>query len=404
MPWLSFLILALAALGHVVFWVSLVNRTHSLGIPDRAISALSGLCWAGLFCIPFGLLLAYRVLPLADEAPSRVPLLAYVALAALFGLLAIGLHVSQLLNPHDRPAALLKTDVSSVDLVETLGFRPVHGRMCNFFSRLPGNQLLDLKLQELTLRLQRLPPALDELSIAHLSDLHMSGRLDKGYFQEACALANDLDPDLTVISGDLFDADACIDWVPDTLARLRARQGVYFVLGNHDRRVDSARARRVLTEAGLIDLGGAWRVLQINGAPLLLAGNELPWFSPAADMESAPASEAGERLFRILLAHAPDQIAWACRHDFDLMLAGHTHGGQIRFPLVGPVVAPSRLGTKYASGTFQVQNTLMHVSRGTGTLDPLRWNCPPELSLLVLRSATVLDAASAERSATAHSA
>jgi len=89
----------------------------------------------------------------------------------------------------------------------------------------------------------------------------------------------------------------------------------------------------------------------------------------------------------LLLSHAPDQLTWARRFDFDLMLAGHTHGGQIRLPLLGPIVSPSRLGTQYASGTFEREPTVLHVSRGTSSFMPLRWNCPPELAVLELRSA-----------------
>ncbi|MCA9227240.1 MAG: hypothetical protein KDA47_16570, partial [Planctomycetales bacterium] len=78
-------------------------------------------------------------------------------------------------------------------------------------------------------------------------------------------------------------------------------------------------------------------------------------------------------------------IGWARQHGFDLMLAGHTHGGQIRFPWLGPVIAPSLYGAKYASGVFYEAPTLMHVSRGVAGLEPIRLNCRPEISRLVLR-------------------
>jgi predicted MPP superfamily phosphohydrolase len=92
-------------------------------------------------------------------------------------------------------------------------------------------------------------------------------------------------------------------------------------------------------------------------------------------------------LFRVLLAHTPDRFTWARSENFDLVLAGHTHGGQLRFPLIGPVVCPSWHGTKYACGYFYKEPTLMHVSRGTGSLFPLRLDCPPEITRLVLKKA-----------------
>ena len=116
-----------------------------------------------------------------------------------------------------------------------------------------------------------------------------------------------------------------------------------------------------------------------------MAGNELPWFPPAADLSQAP-PPAPDGPLRIVLAHSPDQIAWAQSADVDLMLAGHTHGGQIRLPLLGPIFVPSRWGVHYASGLFHAAPTTMHVSRGVSAEFPVRVGCPPELAHLVLRS------------------
>jgi predicted MPP superfamily phosphohydrolase len=86
------------------------------------------------------------------------------------------------------------------------------------------------------------------------------------------------------------------------------------------------------------------------------------------------------------LSHSPDQFTWAQRWDFDLMLAGHTHGGQFCLPLIGPVLSPSWHGVLYAGGTFAAGPTVMHVSRGTCSELPFRLNCPPEISKITLRS------------------
>ncbi len=133
---------------------------------------------------------------------------------------------------------------------------------------------------------------------------------------------------------------------------------------------------------GLIHVGGTWREAVVRDTPIVIAGNELPWFGPAPRPSSLPPRDADGLPLRVLLAHAPDQFAWAARHDFDLMLAGHNHGGQIRLPLLGPILAPSLSGVRYASGTFRRDKTVLHVSRGTGGLTPFRWNCTPEIALL----------------------
>ena len=88
--------------------------------------------------------------------------------------------------------------------------------------------------------------------------------------------------------------------------------------------------------------------------------------------------------FRILLSHSPDQLPFAQAHSCDLMLAGHTHGGQIRLPWLGALISPSWYGWRYAGGTYHVPPTLMHVSRGLSGKQPIRLNCPPEIALLVL--------------------
>ena len=122
--------------------------------------------------------------------------------------------------------------------------------------------------------------------------------------------------------------------------------------------------------------------------PVVFAGNELPWHLPAGDFGSESEQEDAERPLRIVLAHSPDQFHWARRYDADMVLAGHTHGGQIRLPGLGPIFTPSRYGTKYTESVYWQPPTLMHVSRGLSSLTPLRLNCPPEMTRIVLRAVT----------------
>ena len=191
---------------------------------------------------------------------------------------------------------------------------------------------------------------------------------------------------MMVITGDIIDKRPCFGWLSEVLGKLTAPHGVFFVLGNHDLRIRNELGLRTeLVKQGFVDLGGRYETIHLHGSPILLAGNELPWFAPAADMSTAPVELPSGRPFRVAVAHSPDQYPWARDYDFDLMLAGHTHGGQIRFPVIGPVFSPSHYGVRYSAGTFYQSPTLMHVSRGLSGTRPLRFNCPPELARLVLR-------------------
>ncbi|MEN0111081.1 MAG: metallophosphoesterase, partial [Planctomycetota bacterium] len=92
----------------------------------------------------------------------------------------------------------------------------------------------------------------------------------------------------------------------------------------------------------------------------------------------------GDASLRLRLVHTPDRFAAACAAGEHLVLAGHNHGGQVCCPGVGPLLCPSRHGVRYAAGTFRRGGTVMHVGRGTGSLFPLRYACPPELAFITL--------------------
>ncbi len=140
--------------------------------------------------------------------------------------------------------------------------------------------------------------------------------------------AAEWEPDLMALTGDIIDAQPCIDWLEQIFSPAKARDGCYYVLGNHDKRVvDSSQTRDAMSRAGWTDLGGRAVDLQLGEVDATLIGNEHPWF----ERPHLPPDEEGR--FRLLLSHSPDQIWWARRHGVTLMLAGHTHGGQGRLPL-----------------------------------------------------------------------
>ena len=251
-------------------------------------------------------------------------------------------------------------------------------------SKVPGNQILRLTVDKKRLAIPRLSPQHEGLQIAHISDLHMTGRIGQQWYEFVVEQVNQLNADAIILTGDIIENESCWPWLADSIGKLRAKYGVYFILGNHDFYIDTKRTTQLLQEQGLVCLSQRWTEVDWNGAPVLLEGNELPWAPRAADMSTAPAGDEEELPLRLMLLHSPDQFSWACEQDAHLALAGHTHGGQLRFPLLGPIVSPSRYGTRYACGVFQQDKTVMHVSRGIAGKTPLRWNCPPEIALLEL--------------------
>jgi predicted MPP superfamily phosphohydrolase len=278
---------------------------------------------------------------------------------------------------------LASNDTEVLDVAQRLGQWPVAGRSARLLAAIPGNQICQLHIHRKTLRMPRLPAQLNGLSIAHLSDLHMIGNLTEPFYDEVVAATNALDADLVCISGDILEKTCCLPWIPRTFGRLQARHGKFFILGNHERRLPDAQPLRdALVAAGLADLGGRCESITIDEATILLAGNEVPWFGNAPEIPLAFRNP--HSAFRILLSHSPDQLYLARRDDFDLMLAGHTHGGQIRLPGLGALISPSWHGWRYAGGLFHEPPTVMHVSRGISGTEAIRLNCPPEIALLVL--------------------
>jgi hypothetical protein len=380
-------LILLAVVGHVSLWVAVINRLHATSVSGwlRKLTTVAG--FACLLAVPAAsatlfLRSGLPALRLGEASPLMLAGLAYAALCWLVLALAAVGWVRRLLR---QPPQVLRYQRERVFRPRPEVLPAVPQDKHHFLAHLPGNQILDLDLSEQALELPRLPAALDGLSLVHLADLHFTGRIGKSYFLEVVRLANELQPDLACVTGDLIDNPDCAGWLAEVLGRLDARFGVYFVLGNHDLDFGAAIIRRELTAAGLIDLGSRWIEVSVRGRQVVLAGNELPWFPPAADLSRAPPPPPDGPL-RIALAHSPDQIAWAQSADVDLLLTGHTHGGQIRLPPLGPIFAPSRWGVRYASGLFYAAPTTMHVSRGVSAEFPVRMACPPELAHLVLRS------------------
>jgi hypothetical protein len=263
-----------------------------------------------------------------------------------------------------------------------LGYVPAGDGKYRALTRLPGNQVFQVDFAERRLRLPRLPAAWQGLTILHLSDLHFCGTPDRRFFQEAMDICAEWDPDLVALTGDIVDSEYHRRWIVPVLSRLRWRVGAFAIVGNHDYWFEPLLVRRRISRTRFHMLGNGWTQIDVRGEPMVIIGHEGPWFKPGPDLSSCPPG-----VFRLCLSHTPDNIRWAQQQGVDLMLSGHNHGGQIRFPFIGPVLVPSRYGRRFASGTFFEPPTLLHVVRGLGGEHPLRYNCRPEIAKLVLERA-----------------
>jgi predicted MPP superfamily phosphohydrolase len=402
---LAYLLTFSALVGHVAITVWLFNRLHALGWPRPVVKTLEKLLLLTAIVV-LAFLCAGRALP--TFLASLV--FAYSILCSLAALATIPLWlIPKLLEK--TPAALLSNDTALIDVEKRLGFRPIHGPEASLLAAIPGNELLKIAVQKKTLHLPNLPPSLDGLTIAHLTDLHMTGQLGREYYETIVDETNALEADLIVITGDILEREHCLPWIAPTLGRLKARHGKFFILGNHEQRLhNTAPLRSALTTVGLTDLGSKCELLAIHGTQILIAGTERPWFgcdpeiphfaicnlqssaTPHSALRAPQLPDAGPSphppapSFRLLLSHTPDQLPFARRHHFDLMLAGHNHGGQIRLPYLGALITPSFYGSRYSGGLYDAAPTLLHVSRGLAGIHPIRLNCPPELPLLILKA------------------
>ena len=306
-------------------------------------------------------------------------------ISGLFGIGAFGLTIAAAPFRSRHCPALLSSKSTIHDIEARLGYRPVGEGPYRALTRLPKNEVFQIDVTEKELLVPGLPSEWDGLSIVQLSDVHFSGAIAREYFEEVTKLAAELNPDMFVFTGDLVDDQELTSWLPSTFGKLDAPLGRYFVLGNHDWYLKPEQTRQALREIGWTSVAGDIVTLEHEGQRLAIGGSEKPWMGEHSDFDEAP-----DDAFRLLLSHTPDNIAWAKKNDVDLMLAGHNHGGQITVPGIGPLVAPSKYGCRYAAGQFVEGSTVLHVSRGVSGLQPIRLGCPPELTKLVLRSEDVV--------------
>jgi uncharacterized protein len=231
----------------------------------------------------------------------------------------------------------------------------------------------------------KLPEALEGFRILHISDFHFPRRFP-GFAEAVGKLLDGLQVDLCAVTGDyrygyFGPADHVAAHLQTALKGVKSRHGVYAVLGNHDHFATG----ELLEESGVSVLFNEGRRLQQNGCSLWVCGIDDPNYYQCDDLDTA-LYERPEDTFTILLVHTPERIVPAAEKGVALYLAGHTHGGQIRLPLLGAIVSNARCRRDQVWGPWRYEEMVGHTTSGIGATDvPVRYNCPPEAVVLTLR-------------------
>ena len=241
-----------------------------------------------------------------------------------------------------------------------------------------------LTIEHHQIYLKRLPRALDGFRIVQLSDIHHSPFTSREIIERAVRTASSLQPDIIALTGDYLSKDRSYAApCAELMGRLRARHGVFAVLGNHDHWTDAALITDLFRAEGISVLVNQGMRFEKNGAAFWLAGVD----DSMVGLEDLSLALAGSQdsEMKLVLAHNPIVLRRAARAGVDLVLSGHTHGGQVN--LRSERSASGRPRRRLLKGLSRQGDTQIYVSRGLGTVVlPVRFGCPPEVSLLELRT------------------
>jgi predicted MPP superfamily phosphohydrolase len=241
-----------------------------------------------------------------------------------------------------------------------------------------------LTIEQVMIHIPRLKPLFEGFRIVQMSDFHLHPYTQIDHIANAVDEANRLKPDLVVLTGDfvLENADSIYELAP-VLSRLNAKYGVFSILGNHDLWTNASVVRSGLEEVGLPVLKNNGVSLSIGRDKINLAGLDAGW-GGLPDLKLA-LRDLPPGIPTILLMHEPD-FADIFSQDkrVSLQLSGHTHGGQVRIPVLGAPVLP-KFGKKYDSGLYRVNEMWLYTNHGIGVIGPpVRLNCRPEITEITL--------------------
>lgn len=238
-----------------------------------------------------------------------------------------------------------------------------------------------LTLEKVEITLARLPKKLDGLKIIHLSDTHHSPFTNLEHIERAVKIANRLKPDMFILTGDYVSHERkYIEPVAKVLGKLKSEFGTFACLGNHDHWTDPDLVTKHFRDAGINVLINQGFRFEARGASFWLAGVD-DYMVGKTDLAAALHGSFPDEM-KLLLAHNPVIFRQAVRAGVDLTLSGHTHGGQVKIRDKEKRLLPRR---KLSSGLHRRKTSQIYITRGIGTVVlPVRFQCPPEISMLEL--------------------
>lgn len=246
------------------------------------------------------------------------------------------------------------------------------------------NDVYDIEITRHEIFIDDLPREFDGYRIAFLTDTHVAGFVRRAFYREIVAQVNRFQPDLILLGGDFVTWNRHIPLMAEELlSDLKARDGMLSILGNHDYWAGGDEVKAAMSAKGVRFIINDSVTIRRDGAELPVFGvDEMYRGEPDIEAAFSRVNRSGPR---IGVTHHPDLIDELADRRIDLVVCGHTHGGQIRFPFFGAIVVPSKHESRYASGFHRVGGALMYVSRGIGAIPPIRILCRPEIATFVLR-------------------
>jgi len=246
------------------------------------------------------------------------------------------------------------------------------------------NDVYDIEITRHEVIVDDLPPRFDRYRIAFLTDTHVASFVRRDFYREIVAQVQRFDPDAVLLGGDFVTWRRHIPLMAEVLfSDIRARDGIFAILGNHDYWAGAEEVMSAMSARGVQFITNRSVRLSRGGETLPLVGIDEMYRGKPDAMRAFEGVGADEPC--IAVSHHPDIIDLLGGRRIDLLVCGHTHGGQIRLPFFGALIVPSRHEGEFAAGFHRVGRVLMYVSRGIGAIPPVRILCRPEVATFTLR-------------------